>query len=137
MLIPKRHSLAEANQLVPFLEVSFAEIERQVARVQQARVAMERTDCEPAEALRVGADIDEAELAIEAEVHALLHMGVLVPSVAPPEAHVLSSRGASSVVLSWRPGETEFLHWHSLEGEFGEWAPIDDPHLFGDPLLPC
>lgn len=81
--------------------------------------------------------LDAAESKIRHELDVLQRMGVFVHSMEPPTVHLLSRRGASPVLLSWRPGEPEFMHWHSLDWGLEERAPIDDPKLFGDCVLPC
>lgn len=143
MLMPKLYSLAEANQLIPFLEDSFAEIRDQIARARAARLQFlaRVTRHDNGEAVIEGdpelaAVVNEADERIRDEMSLLQRMGVLVKSIDPPTADVFSRRGASLVHLCWQPGEPEFLHWHSIESGIAGREPIDNPELFGDPVLP-
>lgn len=149
MLFPTLYSLAEANQLVPFLEDSFAELQAQIAVAQQARAdlldkAAQRVSAGEAAAEtlleadpELAATVKDAEERIHEELLLLHRVGVMVKSLDPPTADVFAHRGASIVNLCWQPGEPEFLHWHSLDAGLQGREPIDDPELFGEPVLPC
>lgn len=129
-------TLAEANELVPWLERSLGQVLRLRASLRTAAVELERLG-HPLTEESMAADGGPPELAsarararglIEALGDALgelLGAGVEVKDLETGLCDFVARRDGRDIYLCWRLGEKQIEHWHELGAGFGGRQPLD------------
>lgn len=124
----KLFSLQEANDLVPTLTETFADIRRERQAIESFLPDIRRA----AERRREGGgslfgpQYIEALERINALVDRVTDLGVLVKDAEQGLCDFPSSSGGRLVLLCWRYGESAVTWWHSVEEGFKGRRPVEE-----------
>lgn len=141
---PRRFTVAEANALVPVLEVRFAQVLQLRTRLRIVHRELEalgetpspetlaRTGGPP-ELLAARGRFRALVAALTDEARAIEEAGVVIKDVETGLCDFLGQRAGRDVWLCWRLGEKRVAFWHDLEAGFAGRQPIDAAMEAGQP----
>jgi hypothetical protein len=131
-------SVAEANALVPVLEVRFGKVMQLRAQLRANYESLERAGEPPTPESLVQRDGPEELIKLRGRFRALLEalteelaavedLGVSVKDLDIGLCDFLGSRDGRDVWLCWQYGEKQVSFWHELDAGFAGRRPLVDP----------
>lgn len=127
------YTLEEANELVVWLEECFEAIRPVNQRVEelseeiteiQNRVRSNGGSELDVQVRRIRQDAQEAAVAVEEKVTAIIEIGIIVRSIEDGLVDFPTMRDGREVQLCWQSGETTIGYWHEIDTGFGSRQPL-------------
>lgn len=120
-------TVAEANALIPRLELIVRELQAQaqVVRVRVAQLMDEQTEPPDLEALsRSDPAVGTAIRAIAENAQAIEEMGCFLKDIDLGLVDFPAEIGGKAVFLCWQYGEPQLVAWHALDSGFANRQPL-------------